>query len=392
MNKKKVLGVFIAIALLASLLAMQAPTAVAADTTYTHDYLGFSLTIPSSWAGLYSKTEGSSGVKFYNERNAEADWGGYLFGIIVSVEELDLPGAWEIARSGGRIYYADGPTDVQFNYENTSLTNEYKKMEADIPSIRNSFRLVSKPSEITVKPTASTVLVNGKNIVFDAYNINDNNYFKLRDLAYTINGTVKQFAVVWDGAKNTITLTSGGTYITEGGEMAAKGSGSKTAKPTTSKVYVDGFEINLTAYNIDGNNYFKLRDIGQAINFSVEWDGARNTIVIDTSKGYTPEGGFLANPLTELQARQLFVEILVWKWSSLDVNELALNDRDTTTITLMGKSISQFDSGYVYCFDAAMFRTFADKAIIFADGSYLFADDVGYSSFNYLFDFDITSY
>jgi hypothetical protein len=41
----------------------------------------------------------------------------------------------------------------------------------------------------SASPTSSTVLVNGKNVAFDAYNINGNNYFKLRDLAYTLNGT-----------------------------------------------------------------------------------------------------------------------------------------------------------------------------------------------------------
>ncbi|MDR1616919.1 MAG: copper amine oxidase N-terminal domain-containing protein [Syntrophomonadaceae bacterium] len=142
---------------------------------------------------------------------------------------------------------------------------------------------------LTAKPTASTVLVNGKNIAFDAYNINGNNYFKLRDLAYTLNGTEKQFDVGWDGAKNAISLTSGKAYTVTGGEMADKGAGDKTPTPTSSKIYLNGKDVTFTAYNIEGNNYFKLRDIGAAFDFGVTWDGAKNTIVIDTSKGYTPE-------------------------------------------------------------------------------------------------------
>jgi hypothetical protein len=150
----------------------------------------------------------------------------------------------------------------------------------------------------TARPTSSSVLVNGKNTAFDAYNIANNNYFKLRDLAFVLSGTEKQFEVTWVSELNTILLTPGEEYTAVGGEMASKGAGSKTATPTTSKVAIDGTgdlgyyqrEISLTAYNIGGNNYFKLRDIGQAFNFGVDWDGARNTIVIDTSKGYTPEG------------------------------------------------------------------------------------------------------
>lgn len=141
----------------------------------------------------------------------------------------------------------------------------------------------------TATPTSSTVLVNGKSVSFDAYTIDGNNYFKLRDLAYILSGTAKQFEVEWDGGNNAIRLTSGKSYTSVGGEMDSKGTGSKTATPTTSTVHIDGVKVNLTAYTIDGNNYFKLRDIGQAFNFGVDWDGAKNTILIDTSKGYTAD-------------------------------------------------------------------------------------------------------
>ena len=142
-------------------------------------------------------------------------------------------------------------------------------------------------SALEATPTASTVLVNGQNVAFDAYEINGNNYFKLRDLAYTLNGTEKQFAVGWDGAANAISLASGQPYTTVGGEMTGKGGGTKTPTPTSSKILLDGEEVSFTAYVIEGNNYFKLRDIGAAFNFGIDWDGTKNTIVIDTSKGYT---------------------------------------------------------------------------------------------------------
>jgi len=144
---------------------------------------------------------------------------------------------------------------------------------------------------LTAKPTSSAVMVNGIQVVFDAYNINDNNYFKLRDLAFVLNGTVKQFKVDWDGAGNAISLTSGQPYTVIGGEMEIKGAGNKTPVPTSSKIYLDGRAVNFTAYNIDGNNYFKLRDVGEAFNFGTDWDAVNRTIVIDTNKAYTPEAG-----------------------------------------------------------------------------------------------------
>lgn len=142
-------------------------------------------------------------------------------------------------------------------------------------------------STVQATPTASNVLVNGKQTAFDAYTVGGNNYFKLRDLAYVLNGSDKQFEVTWDGVNNAILLTSGISYTTAGGEMEGKGISSKTATPTSSKILLDGKEIALTAYTIDGNNYFKLRDIGQAFDFGVTWDGTNNTIIIDTNTGYT---------------------------------------------------------------------------------------------------------
>ncbi len=138
-------------------------------------------------------------------------------------------------------------------------------------------------------PTASTVLVNGEKKSFDAYNIAGNNYFKLRDLAYVLSGTDKQFEVGWDAAAKAISLTSGQAYTAVGGEMTGKGAGTKTANPSSARIILNGEELSLTAYEIGGNNYFKLRDIGQTFDFGVGWDGGAQTITIDTSTGYTAE-------------------------------------------------------------------------------------------------------
>ena len=157
-------------------------------------------------------------------------------------------------------------------------------------------------------PTASTVIVDGQNISFDAYNINDFNYFKLRDIALILSGSAKQFDVGWDEANDAISLTSGRPYTIDGSEMSGKGSSAnevgaaKEAAPTNSRIFLDGREVKFTAYNIDGFNYFKLRDIGEAINFGVDWDEALDTIIVDTNKGYSYGGGAAETMLTPLRA------------------------------------------------------------------------------------------
>ena len=62
-----------------------------------------------------------------------------------------------------------------------------------------------------------------------------------------------------------------------------------SAVVSTVVVYLDGTEISLLAYNINGNNYYKLRDLGKTIDFGVAWDGGLNTISIVTTIGYEDE-------------------------------------------------------------------------------------------------------
>jgi hypothetical protein len=112
---------------------------------------------------------------------------------------------------------------------------------------------------LIARPTASVVFVDGERIAFEAYNINGNNYFKLRDLAYALSGTEKQFAVGWDSAAKCIALTSGMPYTPIGGEMTGKGAGNKAPTAATSRITLDGAAIDFTAYNIEGNNYAAVK-------------------------------------------------------------------------------------------------------------------------------------
>lgn len=140
---------------------------------------------------------------------------------------------------------------------------------------------------VTATPTNSKVMVDGKDIAFEAYNIDGNNFFKLRDLAMAINGSSKQFQVGWDGANNAINLSTNAVYTPDGKELVISANPTaKEATLTASKIYLNGVEVQLTAYNIGGNNYFKLRDIGRIIDFAVTWDGDLNMIGLDTSNGY----------------------------------------------------------------------------------------------------------
>ena len=70
--------------------------------------------------------------------------------------------------------------------------------------------------------------------------------------------------------------------------MAAGDGKAKTAIPTPSRIFLDGSELTFTAYNIAGNNFFKLRDIMSSLDVAVTYDEVTKNIGIDTSRGYVP--------------------------------------------------------------------------------------------------------
>ena len=68
---------------------------------------------------------------------------------------------------------------------------------------------------------------------------------------------------------------------------AAQAVESLKATLSTNRILVDGQEVRLTAYNINGNNYVMLRDIGKTVGFNVYWNGDAKCVQIESDKPYT---------------------------------------------------------------------------------------------------------
>ena len=69
---------------------------------------------------------------------------------------------------------------------------------------------------------------------------------------------------------------------------AAQAATNLTATLSNQPIYVDGQRVSMTAYQIGGNNYVKLRDVGEAVGFNVYWDGS--AVQVESGKPYTGVG------------------------------------------------------------------------------------------------------
>ena len=146
----------------------------------------------------------------------------------------------------------------------------------------------------TAYASTQAVLVDGSTVTFQAYalkdaNGNDTNYVKLRDVAQVLNGTAVQFEVGWNGAVN---IETGKSYTSNGSEMKTPFSGNRAYSPATAPTNINGAPAALEAIVLLDDSggaytYYKLRDLGTALGFQVDWS-AEKGIFIETGSSQTP--------------------------------------------------------------------------------------------------------
>lgn len=140
----------------------------------------------------------------------------------------------------------------------------------------------SNGRQIAIGRSDNNLTIDGKMTTVSSYNIEGLNYFRLRDLATILADTDAEFNVGYDDSQRLITVESG-TPLDGGGSLIQLDR-SDIAVKNNMTVMVDGRYVTPTAYNIDGFTYFKLRDLGEILNFGVAWDEASWSMVITTEE------------------------------------------------------------------------------------------------------------
>ncbi len=135
-------------------------------------------------------------------------------------------------------------------------------------------------SPVQALPSTHRVVLDGRPLPLQAYNIGGYNYFKLRDLAMALSGTSAQFDTLWDASSETIDLRTATPYIPVGGELDANAPQTAPATAAQAALTLNGAPVRAEAFNVRGNNYYKLRDLGSLIGFDVAWDAQQELITI----------------------------------------------------------------------------------------------------------------
>ena len=239
---------------------------------------------PSDGAEAYLATDPESKSAIYWEKSSAlpAKSGGTSFGNTLLVQPSGTVTVRLPDLGSGTIYCLTASKYYPRN-ERTIWMEEY--LTLDTKAVENYFK--PKPNEHpTVVLSNQAFTVNGIGKAAEIYNIDGNNYFKLRDLAAMLNSTTSRFSVDVDSQEKLILIQTGEPYRLVGGELKVGKDNSSTTVLSDWRLQVNGKPLEdgaVTAYNIGGNNFFKLADLAEYLNFNVAYEEDTRTVLI-TSK------------------------------------------------------------------------------------------------------------
>lgn len=138
-------------------------------------------------------------------------------------------------------------------------------------------------ASVSAKPVVYTISINEQDYETQVYTINGSEYFRLRDIAFIMIGTTRQFQVEWNETEQSVQIIQGPYYREIGGELSLSDA-EKTAVPTTSTIYSSGNKTDLAGYYVDGSTYLTITDIASDIGFSADVDTDTHTVYISGSR------------------------------------------------------------------------------------------------------------
>ncbi|MEK4344369.1 hypothetical protein [Paenibacillus sp. FSL P4-0184] len=192
-------------------------------------------------------------------------------------------------------------------------------------------------STVKAKVTESSTYFDGEQRDLNGFNISNNNYFRLRDVAEYFSGTASQFDITWNKANNAIEIITGQAYTPEKKASSNYYSRNRNYSATlsTSKVLVNGQLQSITAYNIDENNYVQLRDLAGKIPFDIEYDVQSDRISLFSK---IPDHAYRVK--TAVKTESNAVSSYFPRWKSTATSYLVNNNDGTVSVLEANKEVT----------------------------------------------------
>ena len=151
-----------------------------------------------------------------------------------------------------------------------------------ISQIIEKYSQVKRIPNVNYEAVKTNILLDGSSIQLSGYNINNSNYYKLRDIAYLLNGSEKQFDMIYDIEKKAIIMQLGESYL--GGESNNEASllGHINIEEKEMPLYIQDKQYQLLGYMINDNTYVKIRDVAALLEMEIGWSNETKELSIVT--------------------------------------------------------------------------------------------------------------
>lgn len=128
------------------------------------------------------------------------------------------------------------------------------------------------------------IYLDGKKVDVEGYNIDGSNYFKLRDVATILKDSSIGFDVNYNEDAQRIIINRFSKYTPLSTDLVKSNSTEIEIQESFQQVRVDSDKVKFSGYLINGNNYFKLRDLGKNLGFPVDYNESERKILITSEK------------------------------------------------------------------------------------------------------------
>lgn len=217
-------------------------------------------------------------------------------------------------------------------------------------------------NSITATASQDAIYLNDTHISVSGYNINGNNYFKLRDLAEAFQNTTSCFDVVWNTNTKEVEVITNQPYSSSSASDS-QSPFSAEAISSDAKLTIDGKAYTVTTYNINGNNYYKLRDLSDVLNFDVVWKTEQNNTASGIFLYTTSEHQNTSTASNNGKANYLSASSSTSRWASV-VNTYMQNNGDGTFFVL-DASDPQDHNIYIDTYDSKTFALLNSQKIAY---------------------------
>lgn len=186
-----------------------------------------------------------------------------------------------IGRVGKKYYLMDAKGKVLYSdcdFIATSNHNIIVKKD-------NQFQLHTSAVKTTatgIKLSDAKMDLNGKEIDLKAYTIHGTNYVRIRDMAYYLRNTKSRFDFAYNEELKRMEAFRDKPHREKRlAKLPVPSSTLKVPKVKT-EIFVDGKPYRLDSYEINGDSFYKIRDLSILFHFDLRWNNKKKMIEIDT--------------------------------------------------------------------------------------------------------------